>query len=72
MNQWTVYYYKLFYLQDKFYNTVLLDDNIEFNDYSKNRYEITQRDLKKMELTIKLNLHSGDKKWVEEFTFKKK
>lgn len=26
---------------------------------------------KEDELTIKLNLHSGDKKWVEEFTFKK-
>lgn len=26
---------------------------------------------KEEELTIKLNLHSGDKKWVEEFTFKK-
>ena len=26
---------------------------------------------KENELTIKLNLHSGDKKWVEEFTFKK-
>lgn len=26
---------------------------------------------KEEELTIKLNLHSGDKKWVEEFIFKK-
>lgn len=56
MNQWTVYYYKLFYLQDKFYNTVLLDDNIEFNDYSKNLYEVVQREIK----TNGINRHLSD------------
>ncbi|HEY9084008.1 MAG TPA: hypothetical protein VIN73_11790 [Vicingaceae bacterium] len=46
MNQWTIYYYKLFYLQDKFYNAELIG-NLKFRDYLKNNYEISYENIDK-------------------------
>ncbi len=44
MHQWTIYYYKLFYLQNKFYNAELIA-NLKFHNYLKTNYEISYKNI---------------------------